>query len=998
MEFVLATIIFPLLVFALATGTGLLVDRVAGGAIPGVLIPPVGLAGLVVVAELFGWQAATGTLAPLALVIVAIAGYVIGWGRLKALRPNWWAIAAAVGAYVMVCAPVLLAGRVTIGGYLLDTTVGFHLLGSDYLLEHGRDFSDLPPSTYRLALEAYFGTQYPSGGHTLLGAAGRLVGVDRIWLYQPFISLLLAFCAPVIYFIARAADLPRPLAAATGVLASAPALVYAYAQMGAIKELTALPFVLLLGAVLVMLPRLLAIGPRAAIVPAVIGAAGVGAIGLAFLPWVGATAVAAVGVMMVGPRDARPSLRPLLVWTAVLGLALVLLALPTFGPLSESLRLAESFSTSNQAAVNDPGNLLRPLKPEQMLGVWLTGSHRVDPAAWLHETYVLIGVALLAALLGFMLILRRRLWPLVAWTLASALVWVVLTRRGTAWTDAKLLVIASPVAVLLAAFGVASLWRLRRRVEAAAIGAVLAFGILASNAFTYHDTNLLPTDRYEELIQVGERFHSEKPTLLPEFDEFALYALQDLPPDGPGFAFKTEPIALLADGSPTAYGQSYDLDQLSPEAVDGYDTIVTRRRPDSSRPPASFKRVFNGSYYDVWRKRRGVDVVRHLPAGTPDQPAGHVPCDQLREAVDSAGPDEEIRFVERRRLVRLDPTKAKRSPGWLEGQQGIGLYTPGQLSAKVKVPTAGRYRVWLEGSVSRELRVYVNGEPVGAVSYESGNAGNYALSARGAIPGGAQPHPSRARWWQPGARRQLAQLAGRNRARAGGSRANCRERGARRLARALRSHGRLDRVRPASLEAEGAAGRGFALAFTQRRAQPEFHLPRCHVPRRAVSHRETSVRTPLPVFFVVEQPLHRIRERDRVGFGVLDSRLAPKLRLGAPSGEVHARKPAGHHLLRKERVVGQREAEPNGGLGIAQRELVGRHYSELLMRELQLERFLDDVSEEDHAHIRTAAQQLLEGERAEGHGPPRGPHPPVEHHGVAPTLHGPWPVDVVVDP
>jgi hypothetical protein len=733
MEFVLATIIFPLLVFALAAGTGLLVDRVAGGAIPGVLIPPVGLAGLVVIAELFGWQAATGSLAPFALVIAAIAGYIFGWGRLRGLRPNWWVIGAAIGTYVMVCAPVLLAGRVTLGGYLLDTTVGFHLLGSDYLLEHGRNFSDLPPSTYRLTLEAYFGTQYPSGGHTLLGAAGRLVGVDRVWLYQPFISLLLAFCAPVIYFMARAAEVPRPLAAAAGLLASAPALVYAYAQMGAIKELTALPFVLLLGAVLVMLPRLLATGPRAAVVPAVVSAAGAGAIGLAFLPWLGVTAVAAVAVLMVGPRDARPSLRPLLAWTAVLGAALVFLALPTFGPLSESLRLAESFSTSNQAAVNDPGNLLRPLKPEQMLGVWLTGSHRVDPGAWLQETYVLIGVALVAALLGFMLIVRRRLWPLVAWALASGLVWVVLTRRGTAWTDAKLLVIASPVAVLLAAFGVASLWRLRRRIEAAAVGAVLALGILASNAFTYHDTNLLPTDRYQELIEIDERFPSDKPALLPEFDEFALYALQDLPPDGPGFSFKTEPIALLADGSPTAYGQSYDLDQLSPEAVEGYDTIVTRRRPDSSRPPASFTRVFNGSYYEVWRNRRDVDVVRHLPAGTPDQPAGRVPCGQLRDAVDAAVADEEIRYVARPRLLRLDPAKAKRSPGWLEGPQSIGLYTPGALDAKVKVPMAGRYRVWLEGSVARELRVYVNGEFVGAVSYESGNAGNYASPLEGAF-------------------------------------------------------------------------------------------------------------------------------------------------------------------------------------------------------------------------------------------------------------------------
>ena len=85
-------------------------------------------------------------------------------------------------------------------------------------------------------------------------------------------------------------------------LAATPALVYAYAQMGAIKEMTALPFVLLLGALLVLLPRLLALGWRGALVPALVAAAGIGAIGLAFLPWFAATLAA--GVCLSSPAIA----------------------------------------------------------------------------------------------------------------------------------------------------------------------------------------------------------------------------------------------------------------------------------------------------------------------------------------------------------------------------------------------------------------------------------------------------------------------------------------------------------------------------------------------------------------------------------------------------------------------------------------------------------------------------------------------------------------------
>jgi hypothetical protein len=507
--------------------------------------------------------------------------------------------------------------------------------------------------------------------------------------------------------------------------------------MGAIKELTALPFVLVLGAILVLLPRLLALGPRGALVPAVVAAAGIGAIGLAFLPWLGMAALAGLVLLLVESRERRAALKPLLGWTAALAVALVLLALPTFGPLSDSLRLTESFSTSNVAAVNDPGNLLRPLKKEQMLGVWLTGSHRGDPGTWFQETYLLIGVALIAALVGLLFIVRNRRWTLVAWVIVTAIVWALLTMRGVTWTDAKLLVITSPVVVLLTAFGVESLWRGGRRIEGAVVGVALAVGILVSNAFTYHDTNLLPNQRYEELMSIGERFGSDTAALLPEFDEIALYALQDLPPDGPGFSYKNAQLGLLADGTPTGYGTSYDLDQLPPQAVASYETIVARRRPDSSRPPSSFERVFRGRFYDVWRNRGDPGIVAHMPAGGGLQAAGRASCAEVRRAASDAGPGSTVSYVPRPRLPVVNPVKSKRSFGWAETTGGVGLYTPGELVSRVRVEAGGRYRVWIKGEFGRELRVSINGKRVGAVSYQSGNDGNYATPLEATLEPGA---------------------------------------------------------------------------------------------------------------------------------------------------------------------------------------------------------------------------------------------------------------------
>ena len=727
MEFLIATILFPALLVALALGAGLLIDKLAGGAVPGVLLAPIGLAALVVVAELFAYRETIAPATPVALAVLGFAGLILGSGRLRRARPDWWLVAAAVGVYLMTVAPVLLAGRVTLAGYLLDTTVAFHLSGADYLIEHARNFESLEPSAYRVMMENYFGTAYPSGGHTLLGGSGRLVGTELIWLYQPFMSLLLALCTPTLYYLARAATLGRWIAAGGAFLASAPALVYAYAQMGAIKELSALPFVLLLGALLVLLPRLIELGARAALVPAVVAAAGIGAIGLAFIPWLAVTVVAGLVLTAVARRGGRWRARPVAVWVGALVVGIVLLALPTVGPLTESITLAKSFSTSNQVAVADPGNLLRPLLATQMAGVWLGGSHRVDPPDRVDETFFLIGLAVVAMALGLLFVLRRRLLAVGAFAVALGVVWVALTQRGATWTDAKLLVLTSPIVVLLGAIGIESLRRDGRRVEAVLIATAVGLGIVVSNAFTYHDTNLAPTDRYDELVAIGERFAGDGPTLTPEFDEFAMYALSEMAPDGPGNAQRTQRLALLRDGSGPGYGASYDLDELPTAAVQEYSTIVMRRRPDTSRPPANFEPAFRGRYYEVWR--RGEDtVLAHEPAGGGLQPAGSVSCARARTLARRARLEgAQLEYVTRPRLTAIDPSRVReRSPGWvaLPGD-GIGLYGQGELEKSVDLPAGGAYRVWLKGDFARPIRVSIDGRSVGEVSYETGNEGNY---------------------------------------------------------------------------------------------------------------------------------------------------------------------------------------------------------------------------------------------------------------------------------
>ncbi len=362
-----------------------------------------------------------------------------------------------------------------------------------------------------------------------------------------------------------------------------------------------------------------------------------------------------------------------------------------------------------------------------MFGVWLNGSHRTDPAAkWTTENGVLIGVVLVSALFGVAYLIRRRAWALLSFVGISALVWLVLTDYGKTWADAKLLVLASPVAVLLAVLGAASLMQLGRRVEGALLLGVLAGAILFSDAFQYHDTNLLPTDRYEELVDIGERYAGTGPTLTPDFDEYALYALRDMTPDGPGFAFKNERLLVLRDGTFPALGYSYDLDRLPEQAVPEYPMIVARRTPEQSSPPTGYRHVYAGRWYDVFRREPDHPrVVEHAPASNTLSAGGFVRCRDIRrlasEARDRGG---ELRAQPRQIEAIVDPRSSDHN--FPDGPDGVLLTGSGELRGSFEVSRAGTYRLWLKGYFTRAVDISVDGKPIGSVSHQSGSLGYYA--------------------------------------------------------------------------------------------------------------------------------------------------------------------------------------------------------------------------------------------------------------------------------
>jgi len=125
------------------------------------------------------------------------------------------------------------------------------------------------------------------------------------------------------------------------------------------------------------------------------------------------------------------------------------LALPTWKLAPTQLK--SSVYTGLATSLSDIGNLFRPLRFQQVTGVWLNGDFRTDPND-LGLTWLLISVVAAAAVGGVVVCLRRREVALPVYTLSSLAVAVV-SVFGNAWLEGKVLAAASPA--VLAAAGVA---------------------------------------------------------------------------------------------------------------------------------------------------------------------------------------------------------------------------------------------------------------------------------------------------------------------------------------------------------------------------------------------------------------------------------------------------------------------------------------------------------------------------------------------------------------
>jgi hypothetical protein len=735
-EFI-AWVLFPLVLVVVSLGHGLLIESVAGIRLPDALLLPLGLAGIIVSSQLTTYADWTAFMTTPLVLVLGAAGLVLGAPRLRATSPPLWALAAAVGVFGVFAAPVVLSGHATFAGYTVLGDTSIHFIGADYLVEHGRNFSRLAPSSYEYSLRAYYGSaSYPSGGPTAVGALRPLVGQDVAWIYQPFLAYFAATLALTLYaLVARLVEQPawRAVVAFT---AAQPALLLAYALQGSIKEVGTTWAVPLIAAT-VPLARITAPRQFRQVLPfAVAGAAGPAVVGLAAVVWLAPLALAALVVST--HWSIKRNVRTVFVAAASLAGALALLSYPELISAQSYVKVTEGVVT----AQNEFGNLLGPLRNAQMFGIWLIGDYRLAPMGREHTaTYVLIYIAAAAGVVGVLWMVRRRAWAPLLYIGVSLLAWAYVTRRASPWADAKALVIVSPAIVLAAICGAVAFAPYARRLPALLLAVAITGGVLASNAFAYHNVSLAPRQRLGELERIGHQIAGQGPTLYTEFEEFGKHFLRQGDPEGSSEGWQRR-LRPLRDGQYVHMGFSYDLDQFTLDYVRYYRTIVLRRSPSLSRPPATYKRIFGGRFYDVWQRSAYPPrhVLEHLPLGGGLDPGGAAPCTALRAlAARARRNDAVLAYVRRVPVLAVIPTHTKYPQRWaIDSVDGSSLYAvgPGKIEDSVVARRSGEYAVWAQGSFSRGERVFVDGRFVGSTANQLNGRAQYAYLGTVELPRG----------------------------------------------------------------------------------------------------------------------------------------------------------------------------------------------------------------------------------------------------------------------
>jgi hypothetical protein len=576
------------------------------------LAPAVGFGAVLTVTGFLARAPGHATSATIGLVLLVIAAAVLLRRRPStvsgaSLLREGWPVALIVALAFSI--PFAVSGRWGIIGVGFNNDLGLHLAWAEWLR------SGLGP-----APEA----GYPLGPHALAAGIAALPGIG---LGQAFVGEIFAIgILTALVTLTALDDLGPGRRILAAVLVAIPYLGASYFAQGAFKETGEALFVLAFALLLHRLER-----ERGETGPPAFGTAILGlalATGIFFsysfagLAW--PLVIFAIWALTfaplrraLAPRSWLQTLRQpaTLLIVAVLGVLAVLTVVGPFAFIHGFNRVAGT-------------NTYGPVSPLEVLGVWPASNYRLNAAGGAQLTGLATVIAAAAILLGGTWWLRRRNFAVPVALAGCTLLYLASVASSGEYSQAKALMIAAPLAMLIAIrpllFEAGR--RSAMRVAWAVVAVAFVGGAVYSSLLVLRDAPIGPPGHGSELQALIPIVHGE-PVLYAGQDRYAAYELMGADTHVPLVEFPDADVSPSPE-KPFDTGDAYspiDFDSFSRGTLERFPYVITGRAAWNSEAPTGFKRVSATPSYILWKRTGAPPENRHvLLEGT--EPAAHADC------------------------------------------------------------------------------------------------------------------------------------------------------------------------------------------------------------------------------------------------------------------------------------------------------------------------------------------------------------------------------------
>jgi len=148
-----------------------------------------------------------------------------------------------------------------------------------------------------------------------------------------------------------------------------------------------------------------------------------------------------------------------------------------------------------------------------------------------------------------------------------------------------------------------------------------------------------------------------------------------------------------------------------------YPLIVTRRDPTASRPPAAYRLLWQGAYYEAWGRSSGAPAaLAHVGLSGTQADGLSGQCSRVQRVARLAeAHGAQLISASPPQIVGIDVARASH-PAWKESRLGLLMSGAGRLTARFVLPRAGVWDLWLQGEIMPAVGVSVDGRQLSSIS------------------------------------------------------------------------------------------------------------------------------------------------------------------------------------------------------------------------------------------------------------------------------------------